>query len=63
MKTFVIYTMLFGFGMPTHDEAHFTNMSGCQVYLAATYDEQVRESFKLICVDVSPPMCQGHVCE
>ena len=63
MKTFVIYMMLFGYGVPTRDEAHFTNISGCQVYLRATYGEQVENTFKLICVDVSPPMCQGHVCQ
>jgi hypothetical protein len=60
MKHFVIYTMLFG--VPVPSEPHFTNESACVIYLRG-YTEQVVEAFKLVCVDDSPPMCQGEVCE
>ena len=63
MKAFVIYTMLFGIPMPLHDDARFTNMSACQIYLHTHYDEKIQEAFKVYCEDVTPPMCQGQPCQ
>jgi hypothetical protein len=62
MKVWMIYMMLFG-GMPTKDEARFTNESACQIYLHTRYGDELQKTFKLVCVDISPTMCQGKVCE
>ena len=61
-KIFVIYTLMFGYGMPTRDTAQFTNESACQIYLHNTYKESVISAFKIYCADISPLMCQGKVC-
>jgi hypothetical protein len=63
IKTWMVYTMMFGFGLPTHDDTTFTNESACQIYLHMQYPEQVQNAFSLICVNTSPTICQGEVCK
>jgi hypothetical protein len=63
MKAFMVYTLLFGYALPTHDEYKFDTKSACQLYLHVNYTQSVVDTFKLYCEDVSPPMCQGKVCE
>ena len=62
-KIWVIYTLMFGYGVPTLDKAHFDNESGCELYLHTQYTDPVIEAFQLRCVNDSPTMCQGKVCE
>ena len=61
-KVFVIYTLMFGYGMPTHDTVQFTNESACQIYLHMHYGEDVQKAFRIYCADISPLICQGKVC-
>lgn len=62
-KIFVIYTMMFGYGIPTNDDAKFTTESACQIYLHTTYKESVQQAFKLYCTNIGPLQCQGKDCE
>lgn len=61
-KIWMIYTLMFGYGVPTKDEAVFTNESACQIYLHTHYDPTIQEAFKVICVDISPLVCQDKLC-
>jgi hypothetical protein len=44
----VIYTLMFGYPLPTHDEHEFTNRAACEIH-KHSYSEQIVEAFKLIC--------------
>ena len=61
-KIWVVYIMVFGNGFPANDEHKFTNESACQIYIHNTYTDSIQQAFKMVCVDVSPTMCQGEVC-
>lgn len=63
IKGWVIYTLMFGYGIPTYDDASFTTESACQIYLATKYRESVRDTFKVYCTYVGPLMCQGKPCQ
>lgn len=62
-KIFVIYTMLFGYGIPTRDTEQFTNESACQIYLHTRYPESIQKSFQLYCNNIGPLRCQDKDCE
>lgn len=63
IQTWMVYTLMFGFGMPTHDDTTFTNKSACQIYIHVEYTEPVQNAFKLVCVNTSPLICQGEPCK
>jgi hypothetical protein len=44
----IIYTLMFGYPVPTHDEHEFTNRAACEIY-KHSYSEQVVDAFKLVC--------------
>lgn len=59
---FATYTLLFGTA-PLPDTPQFSTKSGCYVYLRATFGETIIKNFDLVCVNVTPPMCQGKPCQ
>ena len=44
----IVYTLMFGYPVPTLDSPQFTSETSCQVYLG-TLNQQVIEAFKLVC--------------
>jgi hypothetical protein len=44
----IIYTLMFGYPVPTRDEHEFTNRTACEIY-KHSYSEQVVDAFKLVC--------------
>jgi hypothetical protein len=44
----IIYTLMFGYPMPTRETPQFNNEASCQVYLG-TLDQQVVKAFQLVC--------------
>jgi hypothetical protein len=44
----IIYTLMFGYPVPTHDEHEFTNRAACEIH-KHSYSEQIVEAFKLVC--------------
>ena len=44
----IIYTLMFGYPVPTHGEHEFTNKTACEIY-KHSYSEQVVDAFKLVC--------------
>jgi len=44
----IIYTLMFGYPVPTHDEHEFTNQAACEIH-KHSYSEQIVEAFKLVC--------------
>jgi hypothetical protein len=63
VKIWVIYMAIGGISIPAHDEHRFTNESACQMYIHMHYGNAIREAFGVMCVNVTPTMCQGQVCE
>ena len=46
--TWIIYTLMFGYPVPTHDEHEFTNRAACEIH-KHSYSEQIVEAFQLVC--------------
>ena len=44
----IIYTLMFGYPVPTRDSPQFTNQTSCLIYLG-TLDQQVVNAFQLVC--------------
>ena len=44
----IIYTLMFGYPVPTHDEHEFTNRAACEIH-KHSYSEQIVDAFKLVC--------------
>ena len=44
----IIYTLMFGYPVPTHDEHEFTNRAACEMH-KHSYSEQIVEAFQLVC--------------
>jgi hypothetical protein len=44
----IVYTLMFGYPVPTLEGPHFNNEISCQVYLG-TLDQQIVEAFQLVC--------------
>jgi hypothetical protein len=44
----IIYTLMFGYPVPTHDEHEFTNRAACEIH-KHSYSEQIVEAFQLVC--------------
>ena len=44
----LVYTLMFGYPVPTLSSPEFTNETSCQVYLG-TLDQQVVKAFQLVC--------------
>jgi hypothetical protein len=50
----IIYTLIFGYPVPTHDEHEFTNQAACEIH-KHSYGEQIVSSFQLVCSRKSIP--------
>jgi hypothetical protein len=44
----IVYTLMFGYPVPTYDEHEFTNRTACEIHMHA-YSEQIVNAFKLVC--------------
>jgi hypothetical protein len=44
----IVYTLMFGYPVPTYDEHEFTNRSACEIHMHS-YSEQIVSAFKLVC--------------
>jgi hypothetical protein len=44
----IVYTLMFGYPVPTPESPQFNNETACRVYLG-TLDEQVVKAFQLLC--------------
>jgi hypothetical protein len=44
----IVYTLMFGYPVPTRDEHEFTNRTACEIY-KQSYSDQVVNSFQLVC--------------
>jgi len=42
----IIYTLMFGYPVPTHDEHEFTNRAACEIH-KHSYSEQIVEASSL----------------
>jgi hypothetical protein len=48
-KSWVIYTLMFGYPIPTNDTQSFDNKTACQIYLHVVYGEVITQAFDLVC--------------
>lgn len=46
--TWIIYTLMFGYPVPTYDEHEFTTESACIVHMRS-FSQQIIDSFQLRC--------------
>jgi hypothetical protein len=53
----IIYTLMFGYPVPTLDEHEFTNQAACEIH-KHSYSEQIVSSFQLVCSRKSPVLAQ-----
>jgi hypothetical protein len=44
----IIYTLMFGYPVPTHDEHEFSTRAACEIH-KHSYSEQIVDAFKLVC--------------
>jgi hypothetical protein len=44
----IVYTLMFGYPVPTYDEHEFTNRTACEIHMHS-YSEQIVSAFKLVC--------------
>jgi len=44
----IVYTLMFGYPVPTMGNREFATQSGCELY-KHSLDERVVEAFKLVC--------------
>ena len=44
----IIYTLMFGYPVPTHDEHEFTSRAACEIH-KHSYSEQIVDAFQLVC--------------
>ena len=44
----IVYTLMFGYPVPTRDEHEFTNRAACEIH-KHSYSEQIVDAFKLVC--------------
>lgn len=44
----IVYTLMFGYPVPTYDEHEFTNRTACEIHMHS-YSEQIVNAFKLVC--------------
>ena len=44
----IIYTLMFGYPVPTQGGHEFTNRTACEIH-KHSYSEQIVEAFKLVC--------------
>jgi len=44
----IVYTLMFGYPVPTYDEHEFTNRTACEIHMHA-YSEQIVNAFRLVC--------------
>jgi hypothetical protein len=60
-EAWAIWTLLVG--VPTLNDPTFTTRSACELYRHIYYAESIQEAFKIQCVNISPPLCQGKPCK
>jgi len=44
----IVYTLMFGYPVPTLDEHEFTNQSACMIYMHS-FTQEVVDAFQLVC--------------
>ena len=44
----IVYTLMFGYPVPTYDEHEFTNEAACVIHMRS-YTQQVIGAFQLVC--------------
>ena len=44
----IIYTLMFGYPVPTRDEHEFTNQSACVIHMRS-YTQEIIDAFQLVC--------------
>jgi len=56
----IVYTLMFGYPVPTLDEHEFTNESACVIYMHS-FSQQVVDAFQLVCArrSVAASAAQG----
>ena len=44
----IVYTLMFGYPVPTYDKHEFTYRTACEIHVHS-YSEQIVSAFKLVC--------------
>jgi hypothetical protein len=44
----IVYTLMFGYPVPTRDSPEFTNQTACVIYMHS-FSQQVIDAFQLVC--------------
>jgi hypothetical protein len=44
----IVYTLMFGYPVPTSDEHEFTNQTACVIHMRS-YTQQIIDAFQLVC--------------
>ena len=44
----IIYTLMFGYPVPTHDAHEFTNQTACLIHMHS-YTQEIVDAFQLLC--------------
>jgi hypothetical protein len=44
----IVYTLMFGYPVPTRDQHEFTNQIACEIY-KHSYTQDVIDAFQLVC--------------
>jgi hypothetical protein len=44
----IVYTLMFGYPVPTLDEHEFTNQTACEIHMHS-YTQEVIDAFQLVC--------------
>ena len=47
-SVWIIYTLMFGYPIPTRDEHEFTNQTACVIHMHF-YTQEVIDAFQLVC--------------
>lgn len=48
MTIWLVYTLMFGYPLPTLESSRFSNQTACLIHLG-TLDQQVVKAFQLVC--------------
>lgn len=49
VKVWIIYTLAFGYPLPTSNSKEFDTRAGCEAYMGASYGLAIIDAFKLVC--------------
>ena len=54
----IIYTLMFGYPIPTRDEHEFTNQTACVIHMHS-YTQEIIDAFQLVCARRSVAVSAG----